>query len=162
MYQIEEMTEEAAYDIASWQYAAPYDIYSFSNNEAEVDELLNGLHFSVYDNGSLVGFAAFGWSAQIQDMKVREIYEDESYTDIAFGLRPELCGQGKGELLVKSIINHIQGMFGDDGIRLTVDTNNKRACRLYEKLGFKEIHAFETDCIQTAPGRVFSMKIMVL
>jgi hypothetical protein len=48
MYQIEEMTEEAAYDIASWQYAAPYEMYSFSNNEAEVDELLNGLHFAVY------------------------------------------------------------------------------------------------------------------
>lgn len=162
MYQIEEMTEEAAYDIASWQYAAPYEIYSFSNNEAEVDELLNGLHFAVYAEDSLIGFAAFGWSAQIQDIKVREIYEDESYTDIAFGLRPELCGKGIGELFVKSIICHIKEMFGDDGIRLTVDANNKRACKLYEKLGFKEIHAFETNCIQTAPGRVFLMKIMVM
>lgn len=162
LYIIKEMTEEAAYEIATWQYAAPYEIYSFTDNEAEVDELLNGLHFAIYSNDSLVGFAAIGWSAQIQDEKVKEIYSDESYTDIAFGLKPELCGQGHGACFVNSIISYVKELFEDDGIRLTVHRDNKRACKLYEKLGFKEIHAFDTDCIQNAPGKNFSMSIMVL
>ena len=48
MYQITEMTEKAARDIASWRYDAPYEMYSFAQNEDEVDELLNGLHFAVW------------------------------------------------------------------------------------------------------------------
>lgn len=162
MYQIREMTEKAARDIASWRYDAPYEMYSFAQNEDEVDELLNGLHFAVYDKDNLVGFAAMGWSAQIQDKKLREIYDDESYTDIAFGLRPELCGQGKGEMLVNSVIAFVKGTFEDDGIRLTVDVDNKRACKLYEKMGFKEIHAFRTKCVDASRGKTLEMKIMVL
>ena len=87
-YCIEEMTPDAALYIAKWKYPAPYEMYSFSDNDDEVEELLNGLHFAVYtdfggDERKPCGFAAIGWSAQIQDKKLRDIYEDESYTDIA-------------------------------------------------------------------------------
>ena len=170
MFHIEEMTEEAAQAISKWKYPSPYEIYSFSESEDEIDELKNGLHFAVYPDETEInefgnepcGFAAFGWSAQIQDNKLRCFYDDESYTDIAFGLRPELCGKGMGQDFVKAVIDFVKEIFGDDGIRLTVDTDNKRACTLYERMGFKEIHAFNTKCVDAAKGRTLSMKIMVL
>lgn len=170
MFRIEEMTEEAARIISKWKYPFPYEIYSFSDSEDEIEELQNGLHFAVYLNeaeeacfdSEPCGFAAFGWSAQIQDNKLRCFYDDESYTDIAFGLRPDLCGMGKGQTFVKTVIDFVKDVFEDDGIRLTVDTENKRACKLYEKMGFREIHAFNTKCVDAAKGRTLSMKIMVL
>jgi len=165
-YYIKEMTPDAAKYISKWRYPVPYEMYSFADAEDEIEELLNGLHFAVYsefdDEKFPCGFAALGWSAQIQDKKLREIYDDESYTDIAFGLKPELCGRGLGGDFIKAIVDFVKEMFEDDGIRLTVDSNNERACKLYEKLGFKEIHAFDTKCVDTARGKTLSMKIMVL
>jgi acetyltransferase, GNAT family len=164
-YTVKEMTEDAAKYIASWKYPPPYDIYSFHDNSAEYEELQNGLHFAVFsdDFGEMpCGFLAIGWSAQIQDPELREIYDDETYTDIAFGLRPELCGCGYGSRFLKSVIDFTRTLFEEEGIRLTVDSENKRACRLYEKFGFHEIHAFRTCSIDAACGRTLSMKIMIL
>lgn len=164
-YTVTEMTEDSAQHIALWKYPPPYDLYSFNDNAAEREELQNGLHFAVFSDTfgkTPCGFLAIGWSAQIQDRELREIYDDESYTDIAFGLRPALCGHGYGEHFVKCAIDFTRSLFEEDGIRLTVDADNKRACRLYETLGFREIRAFETCSVEAAAGRKLSMKIMIL
>lgn len=164
-FYVTEMTEEYARQIAAWQYPPPYDIYSFSDNAYEIDELQNGLHFAVLSDlhGKMpCGFAAIGWSAQIQDPALREIYDDESYTDIAFGLRPDLCGRGIGAAFVESVIGFTRSLFEEEGIRLTVAADNKRACRLYEKLGFQELHAFETDSADAVHHRKMRMIIMIL
>lgn len=164
-FTIEEMTENSAAQIASWKYPPPYELYSFGGNAAEREELLNGLHFAAYQ-ASLgeepCGFIALGWSAQIQDPGLRKIYDDEAYTDIAFGLRPDLCGRGYGAVFVQSAVDFTRSLFPEDGIRLTVACENKRACRLYEKLGFREIYSFETRCVEASRGRPLSMKIMIL
>ena len=49
-YTVKEMTEDAAKYIASWKYPPPYVIYSFNDNRAEREELLNGLHFAVFSD----------------------------------------------------------------------------------------------------------------
>ena len=169
MYTIEEMSEVAAKFISTWKYEAPYEMYSFSDSKDEIAELQNGLHFAVYDRemgdcfeANPCGFLAIGWSAQIQDPKLSDIYEDESYTDIAFGLHPELCGKGMGEAFISELISFARNLFEEEGIRLTVDIENKRALSLYEKMGFKECFAFETDCVDVARGKILKMKIMIL
>lgn len=169
MYRIDEMSEAAAKFISTWKYEAPYEMYSFSNNDDEVAELQNGLHFAVYNselgdvfNEMPCGFVAIGWSAQIQDPKLSDFYEDETYTDIAFGLHPKLCGKGLGEAFVNELIIFARELFDDEGIRLTVDTENNRAILLYEKIGFKEFYSFETNCVDVAKGKTLKMKIMVL
>lgn len=168
-FDIAEMTSEAAEEIASWKYPKPYEIYNFSDNDYEVEELMNGLHFSVYCpkiggrfTENPCGFAAIGWSAQIQDCKLRRIYDDESYTDIAFGLHPELCGKGMGKSFVKAVIEFVKSLFDDEKIRLTVDTENKRAHKLYESIGFKSVHSFRTFSVPAANGKMLSMEIMVI
>ncbi len=137
MLQAVEMTEEYAAAISGWEYPAPYEIYSMQANQEEVEQLMNGLHRAVLDGaGQLTGFLAFGWAAQVRGKQSRALYEDESYSDIALGLKPSLCGRGLGIDLVKCAVCFIKELFPEDGVRLTVRADNFRARRVYEKAGF--------------------------
>jgi len=90
----------------------------------------------VIEGNELVGFAAFGWSAQVICPESEEMYMDESYTDIAFGLKPQLCDRGLGLKLVKCSVDYIKKLFPEDGVRLTVRKDNIRARKVYERAGF--------------------------
>ena len=136
------MTRHRAEQIATWTYPDEYSVYSFKNNEAEIEEIQNGLHMAVCENRTLVGFVAFGWSAQVRTKETNEIYDDESFTDIAFGLKPSLCGQGKGRELVLTGIDFVKSLFPEDGVRLTVRADNKRAIKCYKSAGFKRKNTF--------------------
>ncbi len=142
MFEITEMTEELAGKISQWTYPSPYEIYNMKPTEEEIDQLMNGLHMAVSKGEELIGFVAFGWSAQVICDASREMYEDESFTDIAFGLRPDLCGRGIGIQLVKCAVDYIKELFPDDGVRLTVRTDNIRAQKVYERAGFRPYMTF--------------------
>ncbi len=133
-----EMNEAAARDIAEWHYPEEYAMYDFSGYDEEEEQLFNGLHFSVYDGGVLVGFVSVGPAAQVACRGSKEFYEDESFTDIGVGLKPVLCGMGNGLglSLVNAAIAFVKSEFPDDGVRLTVDSDNLRARKVYEKAGF--------------------------
>ena len=106
------MTEAYAEQISKWQYPAPYTIYSMKANDEEIDQLMNGLHRVVLnEKGELTGFLAFGWAAQVLGEGSAHIYEDESYSDIALGLKQELCGKGLGRELVKCAVSFIKELF---------------------------------------------------
>ncbi len=143
MLKASEMTEAYAEQISKWQYPAPYTIYSMKANDEEIDQLMNGLHGAVLnEKGELTGFLAFGWAAQVLGEGSAHIYEDETYSDIALGLKPELCGKGLGTELVKCAVSFIKELFPGDGVRLTVREDNARAIKVYERAGFKLSEAF--------------------
>lgn len=142
MVEIVEMTEKYAEEISLWKYPAPYDIYSMKANDEEIEQLMNGLHLAVEEKSQLIGFVAFGWSAQVICDESSEMYEDESYTDIAFGLSPQLCGKGKGLSLVTCAIEYVKTLFPEDGVRLTVKKDNLRAIKVYKKAGFHPVKSF--------------------
>ena len=142
MYEIKEMTESFAKEISGWTYPAPYEIYSLKPTDEEIEQLMNGLHVAVVEGEELIGFVAFGWSAQVVCDESEEMYEDESYTDIAFGLRPDLCDRGRGLSLVKCGIDFVKDIFSEDGVRLTVRSDNLRAIKVYERAGFVKSSAF--------------------
>ncbi len=142
MLEIVEMIEEYAEIISFWTYPEPYDIYNMKADEEEIEQLMNGLHVAVMDGDELVGFVAFGWSAQVICAGSKKMYEDESYTDVAFGLRPDLCGKGLGLSLVKCAIDFVKELFPEDGVRLTVRSDNERAIKVYERAGFTPLQSF--------------------
>lgn len=143
MWQTAEMTEAYAAEISGWKYPAPYEMYSMKADAEEIDQLMNGLHAAVLDeNGALTGFLAFGWAAQVRGKSSEHIYEDETYSDIALGLKPELCGRGLGAELVKCAVSFIKAIFPEDGVRLTVREDNPRAIKVYERAGFQVSEAF--------------------
>lgn len=150
-YVVVEMNESYARDISKWKYPSPYENYSFAGDEAEFREVMNGYHFAVLDSetSELSGFVAIGPSAQVRIPNKDSIYDDESFTDIAFGLRPDLCGMGLGLYLVNSAICFAKQQFPEDDIRITAENTNKRAVRLYAKMGFKKVCSFRRSLFGT-------------
>lgn len=149
MFYWEEMTEAFAREIIRWEYPEPYAVYNMRPDEEEVEQLMNGLHMAVTDeSGALSGFLAFGWSAQVLCGETEEIYADESYSDLGLGLRPDLCGQGKGAALVTCGIAFLKELFPEDGVRLTVREDNLRAVKLYEKMHFEKFFHFSQEGIR--------------
>ena len=144
-FEIGKMNEEYAKDISTWRYPYPFDNYSFTNDDFEMKQLLNGLHFPaiLLEDKSLSGYIAIGPSAQIRRKRNNYFYDDESYTDIALGLRPSICGKGLGKYLLEAAIDFARKSFPGDGVRLTVEARNKRALYLYKKAGFRRRKSFK-------------------
>lgn len=147
IFEIIEMTEEIAREISCWKYEGQYSIYSFDSDEEEFLQVMNGLHLPVVfrESRELAGFVAVGPAGQVKNKKSACIYADESFTDFALGLRPDLCGLGKGygTALLNACIDFLKSEFPDDGLRLTVVSDNLRAKRVYEKNGFKTVFSFK-------------------
>ena len=150
MLKVVEMTEEYARIISTWTYPKPYEMYNMKNNREEVEEIMNGLHVAVTDvcKNELIGFGAFGWSAQVVCEDSEELYQDESYTDVAYGLAPDLCGKGLGKSLVKCVNAYIKELFPEDGLRLTVCKDNIRAIKVYTEVGFRPEFDFTKDGLE--------------
>lgn len=144
-FTIEEMTEEYAKDISTWRYPYPFENYSFESNDFEMKQLFNGLYFPALlsTDNSLSGFIAIGPSAQIRRKGNNYFYDDESYTDIALGLKPDMCGRGLGQHLLEAAIAFAKKHYPEDGVRLTVEARNKRAHYLYKRAGFKKVKSFK-------------------
>lgn len=146
MYRLEQMTDAYAEEINTWKYPTPYEQYSFAGDEAELEQICCGYYFAVVseEDNALAGFFCLGPAAQKICDENEAIFDDERYTDIAFGLRPELTGKGLGEQFVKDCIKGTKEFFPEDGIRLCVMKENKRALRLYEKMHFVSVFENET------------------
>ena len=136
MFDFKEMDRRSAKKIAEWKYGEEYSYCDFNGWEKEKKELASGLYFAAFKEGILSGFICFGQAAQWPDESLEEIYKDESYTDIAMGLAPELCGLGLGQQFLKDCMCFARKFFPDDGIRVSVDARNIRAEKLYIKEGF--------------------------
>lgn len=162
IFKLADMTEAFAADICTWKYGGEYEIYSFDGDEEDYEQLLSGLYLAVLFLGSneLAGFICVGPAAQQMCEASEPIYADESYTDMALGLRPSLCGLGRGygEALAALCIDFLRGEFPGDGLRLTVAANNIRAKTVYQKSGFSPVFNFS----KVINGNDISFEIMQL
>ena len=148
-YIIIEMNDEFAQEINTWKYESPCDIYSFDNDDADFEQITSGYYLAVLYEEELVGFFCMGPAAQKLSEDNEGIFEDESYTDIAFGLRPDLTGKGIGKKFVGACINKAKRLFPEDGVRLCVMNDNDRARKLYLQLGFCDIYKNHEMAIMT-------------
>lgn len=128
---IQKMTRKHAKEIVEWVYPKPYDVYTMKGT---FDELMEG-YFAIEWNGELVGFFCKGKDAQVPPYQ----YED-GFMDFGIGMKPEYCGQNKGERFMREVIEYLKVP-----LRLTVLDWNKRAISLYKKLGFQETDYFIKD-----------------
>ena len=139
------MTRELAMDILNWHYDPPYDLY---NNQVTADaiyELMNEGYTAVKDEtGTLIGFYCSGQSAQVPAGRMLGAYTEPAI-DIGIGMHPELTGKGNGYLFFSFVLNELTALDSHSIFRLTVAGFNKRAIKLYEKMGFREKYHFKTD-----------------
>lgn len=131
------MNHSVALKILSWRYKPPYDLYNIVPNDEEVNEKLNGSYQAIFDKDKqiILGFFCTGLSAQVPAGKAAGVYK-EQYIDIGLGMSPEYTGKGCGTEFLSFIIKELKQRHPDSLLRLTVSVFNKRAIRLYEKMGF--------------------------
>lgn len=130
-YTFSVMTQKQAELIAfEWHYEGEYAFYDMEADEEDLEEFLDpkvrgDSMFAVTYNGELVGF--FSMSPDLE---------------IALGMRPDLTGQGKGYEFLKVCLDFAEARFQPEKITLSVATFNKRAIKVYKRLGFRELETF--------------------
>lgn len=120
-------------DILTWKYDGEYSFYDNSIQKEKIDWIKgfinSGNDFSIYnEHNELVGNCSF--------------YNIDENFCIGVQMRPELTGKGFGTEFARSIVNFGKEKYNLSHIDLTVAAFNKRAIKVYEKLGFKIIEEF--------------------
>lgn len=134
------MAEADALAILAWRYPAPYAVYNMSDTPEAHAELLDprSPHYAARDErGELVGFFAFGTSAEVTgDGEPALFTGDDRTLSVGLGLRPDLAGRGLGEAFVRAGLDFARATFAPERFRLFVLPFNERALRVYERAGF--------------------------
>ena len=143
------MTAADAAEVCRWRYRGRQEIYNTEDSPESVRSFLDGWHFALSRKygGGIEAFVCFGESAALPLPELAHIYRDESFTDIALGLRPDLCGKGLGKSVAEAAMQLACSFFPDDGFRVTVAENNLPAQRVYRALGFEAIASFRAEVI---------------
>lgn len=142
---IENLNEEIAKEILSWQYEKPYDFYNNDLSDESMKELFESPYYAlVNDNQQVMGFYCTGESAQVPAGKKIGAYSEEAI-DMGLGMNPLYVGRGSGFDFCSFILQSIEKDYKGIPIRLTVATFNQRAIHLYEKLGFIKKDEFSTE-----------------
>lgn len=137
-YSIVPMNEHQATEICAWYYEPPYNIYgwlSWEQMEAlEIEfgsrELRRKQYAAVVDNQqNLCGFAQYFPMAGV--------------TRLGLGMRPDLCGKGRGPAFVRAIAEEARRRKPEDEIDLEVLTWNERAIKAYRAAGFTITDTYE-------------------
>ncbi|MDN5709051.1 MAG: GNAT family N-acetyltransferase [Planococcus sp. (in: firmicutes)] len=150
-YIFQTMTQEQAQDIAeNWRYDGEYSFYDMDADLEDLEEFLDpekrgNNYFMVYQDNEAVGFYSFGQT-------------DKETVDIVLGMKPDLTGGGQGAAFLKARIDFAKSNYHPQKITLSVADFNKRAIKLYEKLGFRKVESF----VQATNGGHFDFVKMEL
>lgn len=136
-------------DILTWKYDGIYSFYDNSIQKEKIEWIESFIdsddNFSIYnEHNELVGNCSF--------------YYIEEFFCLGVQMRPELTGKGFGTEFVRAIINFGKKKYNLSYIDLTVAKFNKRAIRVYEKVGFK----FVEEIVNTIRGNDYDFLIMRL
>lgn len=133
-FYIEPLDQSTAEKIASWHYEDEYAFYDPEADPEDLAELLNPAlrgesMFAVRDGaGELVGFFAF--------------QNKEGVVIFGLGLHPDLTGKGLGADFVRAGLVFAQSRFSPKTIQLHVAAFNKRAIKVYKRVGFREVEHY--------------------
>ncbi|MBD7937496.1 GNAT family N-acetyltransferase [Cytobacillus sp. Sa5YUA1] len=148
-FQFNRMAQQEAEQIAfTWLYDAPYDFYNMEEDEEDLAAFLDDKErgefvFSVKDGEELIGFLM--------------IEHKGDTVDIGLGMRPDLTGQGKGVTFLKAAMSFLRKTYEPKQLTLSVATFNKRAIKLYKRMGFHTSHIY----IQETNGSTYEFMSMV-
>ncbi len=122
------MTAEDAHTIAAWHYQDSYAFYNFDQDPEDLAELLDPLgwkdrYYAVrYETDDRVGFFCFA--------------ARRDGVELGLGLRPDLTGKGWGEAFITAGMEFAGNLYTPRRFLVQVAQFNRRAIRVYEKLGF--------------------------
>lgn len=138
-FDIERLDQPSAYSIANeWKYPDVYSFYDMTSDPEDYEEIMDPLlraenYFQVLKDDRLFGFF------------VVEKNPDHNVMNMGLGIRPELTGKGLGQAFVSEIITYIHKNYSVKMLRLGVAAFNKRAQKVYEKIGFKQTKMYDQE-----------------
>ncbi|WP_415816797.1 GNAT family N-acetyltransferase [Mesobacillus thioparans] len=139
------MTRDFAVTILNWKYDSPYDLYNNEVCDESINELMYGGYRAVVDReDALIGFYCTGPSAQVPAGRGAGMYPGQAI-DIGLGMKPEITGNGYGYTFFTFVLKELEGREQIHMFRLTVAAFNKRAIKLYEKMGFSIERRFSSE-----------------
>lgn len=125
------LSQRNALEIANvWKYDGIYSFYDMTADEEDYEEFIDETlrnqndHYEVLENGALVGFFC--------------VIQENQSIEIGLGMRPDICGKGKGIPFVKKIIEYVEQHYKFDQLILNVAVFNQRAIKVYHSCGFKD------------------------
>ncbi len=140
--------------IAYWKYEGIYAFHDYAN---EADHILEtagwgkGLFAALDEEEVLVGELTIDFFTEAGDPIAYDQWTDKRLSRaemwIGFGLKPSLTGQGLGENFSRACIAFAMKQYNYHGeyIKLGVPAFNKRALKVYERIGFEE---FEREFVE--------------
>jgi ribosomal-protein-alanine N-acetyltransferase len=130
------MNQLEAEEIANnWKYDGIYSFYDFTEDPDDYLELTDpnkrqNRNYSCFIDNDLVGFYSY------------DILENKKI-ELGLGLKPDYTGKGFGYNFIKGIIEHLNSLHIDISyLTLRVAQFNKRAIKVYKKLGFIETEVY--------------------
>jgi RimJ/RimL family protein N-acetyltransferase len=123
-----DLTVEEAEEPLGWRYPEPYTTY---DAEGPLGRDLG--YFAIEDDdGALVGFGCVGAEARVPGVE-----EEAGTTDVGYGMRPDLVGQGLGREFVGAVLAHVADEHPGDRLRMSIFRWNARSRRVAEAHGFR-------------------------
>lgn len=134
-YRLRPMTLQDAELISRWRYPPPYDVYNGPDPASAAgercgwfDPLVRSRQYRSVDwRGGLCGFVQ--WFPLIDEA-------GGPIVRLGLGLRPELCGGGRGAGFARFAAHTASSAHPNARIELEVAADNLRALKAYEKAGF--------------------------
>lgn len=150
LYEVTEVTDEMAREIVDWKYEGEYAVYNMPaweeceklNWSLVSEEKRHNQYYAVRKNGEFLGFF--------------HIMERDELVELGVGIKPELCGQHNGEMLMELAMAKIEEKYHSMMVQLKVRPFNARAIKCYENVGFKTIGSYYEDDFVT-PGEMLIM-----
>ena len=149
-YNFRKMNESYADEIAyKWKYKGKYSFYNMTDDPEDLEEFINPNNWEnkftvINEHDELIGFYSY--------------YFQDEVMWVGFGLRPDLTGKGLGASFVKAGIEYglYNFSYSKDHIMLAVAKFNKRAIKLYKKIGFETTKEYD----QKTNGGIYRLVAM--
>ena len=146
------LDKEDASEIIGWRYDPPYDVYDLVNTDT-IQYLINPenqFYAFMDEHGNLHGYCSFGNDGQVPGGDY-----DADALDIGMGIHPDCVGKGLGDEYVSAVLKFAEVKFSPPQFRVTIAKFNKRAQKVWEKVGFHPVQHFTF----TASGKEFLVNI---
>lgn len=135
-FEFKPMDETYANEVVSWKYEGEYAIYDVEKHKTDLDDLINS---DAYD--CFVAVDEYDEPLGFLECSI----DDEGVLEFANFLRPDLTGKGLGSDFVSGCINFALEYYDYEGdtVKLIVESFNRRAIKVYERIGF--VHTDEGE-----------------
>lgn len=125
------LTQGHALEIANqWKYDGIYSFYDMTADEEDYKEFVDeerrneNDHYEALESNALIGFFC--------------VIPQASSAEIGLGMRPDICGKGKGKQFLEQILAFIERNYKFDKLIMNVATFNQRAIKVYHSCGFQD------------------------